>query len=102
MDVGRGAMTTTSELTPQIRSEEQRGEELERDRTDIISCSPARRRSPARGMVDPDHSERLQQARVLQRAGIDWLEAELPDELHHSRLPGGIVAGDQHDGLQIQ
>src|SRR5262245_36723999 len=50
-------------------------------------------------LVDPDHSERLQQARVLQRAGIDWLETELTDELHHSRLPAGIVAGDQHDGL---
>jgi hypothetical protein len=62
MDVGRGAMTTTSELTPQIRSEEQRAEELERDRTDIISCSPARRRSPRPAtafhcLIDPDHSD---------------------------------------------
>jgi len=36
-------------------------------------------------MVDPDHSERLQQARILQWAGIDWLETKLTDELHHPR-----------------
>src|SRR5215470_9018118 len=50
-------------------------------------------------LIDPDHSERFQQARVLQRAGINWLETELTNELHHSRFPTGIVAGNQHDGL---
>jgi hypothetical protein len=32
-------------------------------------------------------------------AGINWLETELTNELHHSRFPHGIVAGNQHDGL---
>ena len=31
-------------------------------------------------LVDPDHGERLQQARVFQRAGINWLETELTDD----------------------
>ena len=48
--------------------------------------------APLNRLVDPDHSERLKQARVLQRTGINWLETELTDELHHRRLPAGIVA----------
>src|SRR6516164_2517421 len=50
-------------------------------------------------LVDPDHGERLQQARVLQRTGINRIETELTDELHHHRLPVSIVASDQHDRL---
>src|SRR5215813_14061077 len=50
-------------------------------------------------LVDPDHGERLQEARVLQRASIDRFETELADELHHRALPAGIVAGDQHERL---
>src|SRR5262249_16866418 len=42
-------------------------------------------------LVDPKHGERLQQACVLQRAGITWRETELTDELHHRWLPLGIA-----------
>src|SRR4029434_3005378 len=58
------------------------------------SCITPRFRPPAAALhrwVDPDHSERLQQAGVLQRAGVNWLETELTYELHHSRFPAGIV-----------
>jgi hypothetical protein len=32
------------------------------------------------------------QTRAFQRAGINWLETELANELHHLRLFAGIVA----------
>src|SRR6476661_1756180 len=43
-------------------------------------------------LIDPDHGERLQEPRVLQRAGIDRFEPEHADQLHHQRfLPGAIT-----------
>jgi hypothetical protein len=50
-------------------------------------------------LVDPKHGERLQQPCVLQRTRINYLKTELTHELHHPQLAAGIVAGDQHDGL---
>ena len=48
-------------------------------------------------LIDPDHGERLQQPRVLQRAGIDRFEPEHADQLHHHRFPPGVVTRHQHD-----
>ncbi len=48
-------------------------------------------------LVDPDHGERLQEPRVLQRAGIDRLEAEHADQLHHHRFPRRIVTRYEHE-----
>src|SRR5262249_41066746 len=82
---------------------EQRAEELERDRVTSPHVHESESEVPPATafhcLIDPDHSERFQQARVFQRAGIDRLETELTNELHHSRFPAGIVGDDQHDGL---
>jgi hypothetical protein len=48
-------------------------------------------------LVDPDHGKWFKQSRAFQGAGINWLETELSNELHHLWLFPGIVAGDEHD-----
>ena len=53
-------------------------------------------------LVNPDHSERLKQARVLQRAGINWLETELTDELHHLCVPKIRFCNIDDEGHQGQ
>lgn len=51
------------------------------------------------GLIDPYHSERLKQPCVLQWSGIDWLEAELADQLQDHRFFGPIVTCHQHERL---
>jgi hypothetical protein len=60
----------------------------------------AKAKSRPRPLVDPNHSERLQQTRVLQWTGINGLETKLTDQLHYYRLSASIVANDQHDRLR--
>jgi len=49
--------------------------------------------------LDPEHRQRLKQARGLQLAGIDGLEAHICDNAQHGLFIGTAGACDKHDSL---
>ncbi|MDR3429883.1 hypothetical protein [Silvimonas sp.] len=54
------------------------------------------------GLVDPQHGQRLQQARGSQRTGVNCVKTQVCHQLQHHGLEFLVVPSDKHHGFGLK